>query len=106
MLGKTAEQHNITCGGDGNAERVELLVGFLFEPSGDHPLWRSVPSWFIIGELDHNIPAGAQHVMAERAGSRRTIEIPGASHVVGVSRPGEVARVVLEAVADRAAVAG
>ena len=25
--------------------------------------------------------------MAERAGSRRTVEIPGASHVVGVSQP-------------------
>ena len=51
------------------------------------PLWRSVPSWFLFGELDRNIPAGAHHVMAERAGARRTVEVPGASHVVGISHP-------------------
>ena len=71
----------------------------LFEPSGDRPLWRTTPSWFIFGELDHNIPAGAHHVMAERAGSRRTIEIAGASHVVGVSHPQDTAQLVLEAAA-------
>ncbi|MDY3553821.1 VWA domain-containing protein [Gemmata sp. JC717] len=35
VLGKTAEQHGINCGGDGDAERVEELVGFLFEPGGE-----------------------------------------------------------------------
>src|SRR5205085_12329932 len=68
----------------------------LFEPSGDHPLWRSVPSWFIFGDLDHNIPVGAHRIMAERAGARRTLEIAGASHGVGVSHPGETAQLVLE----------
>ena len=77
----------------------------LSEPSGDRPLWRSVPSWFIFGELDHNIPAGAHQIMAKRAGSRRTVEIAGASHVVGVSHPAETARLVLEA-ASAPAVAG
>ena len=43
--------------------------------------------------------------MAERAGARRTVEIPGASHVVGVSHPEEVASTVLDALPDRAAVA-
>ena len=77
----------------------------LFEPAGDQALWRSVPSWFVFGELDHNIPAGAHHIMAERAGARRTVEIGGASHVVGISHPDEVASLVLDAVADCAAVA-
>lgn len=77
----------------------------LFEPSGDEALWRSVPSWFVFGELDRNIPAGAHHIMAQRAGARRTVEIPGASHVVGISHPDEVAGVVRDALADRAAVA-
>ena len=31
----------------------------LTEPSGDHPLWKDVPSWFVIGEEDHIIPADA-----------------------------------------------
>jgi pimeloyl-ACP methyl ester carboxylesterase len=69
----------------------------LTEPSGDAPLWRSVPSWFVFGELDHNIPAGAHRIMAERAGARRTVEIPGASHVVAVSHADETAQLVLEA---------
>jgi pimeloyl-ACP methyl ester carboxylesterase len=76
----------------------------LSEPSGGQALWRSVPSWFVFGELDRNIPVGAHRIMAERAGARRTVEIPGASHVVGVSHPAEVADLVREAVADRAAV--
>ena len=31
-LGKVAEGHGIDCGGDAQAERIEQLVGFLFEP--------------------------------------------------------------------------
>jgi pimeloyl-ACP methyl ester carboxylesterase len=77
----------------------------LFEPLGEQALWRSVPSWFVFGELDRNIPAGAHHIMAERAAARHTVEIPGASHVVGISHPDEVAGVVLEAVNNRPAVA-
>jgi pimeloyl-ACP methyl ester carboxylesterase len=75
----------------------------LFERSGDRPLWRSVPSWFVFGELDHNIPAGAHHIMAERAAAKRTIEIAGASHVVGVSHPSETAQLILEAAGARTA---
>jgi pimeloyl-ACP methyl ester carboxylesterase len=69
----------------------------LNEPSGDRPLWRTVPSWFFFGELDHNIPAGAHHRMAGRAGARRTMEIPGASHVAGITHHVEATRLVLEA---------
>jgi pimeloyl-ACP methyl ester carboxylesterase len=69
----------------------------LAEPSGDDPLWRSVPSWFLFGELDRNIPAGAHRIMAERAKARDTVEISGASHVVGISHPAETARIILEA---------
>jgi pimeloyl-ACP methyl ester carboxylesterase len=69
----------------------------LFEPSGDAPLWRTLPSWFVFGDLDRNIPAGAHRIMAERAGARRTVEIAGASHVVGMSHAAETVQVVLEA---------
>jgi pimeloyl-ACP methyl ester carboxylesterase len=69
----------------------------LFEPSGDSASWRTVPSWFIFGELDHNIPAGAHRIMAERAGSRRTVEVAGASHVVGMSHADETVEIILEA---------
>ena len=69
----------------------------LVEPSGERPLWREVPSWFLIGEDDRIIPAALQHYMADRAGSRRTIEIPGASHAALVSQPGVVAELIREA---------
>ena len=59
----------------------------LTEPSGERPLWREVPSRFVIGEEDHIIPAALQRYMAERAGARRTLEIPGASHAITVSHP-------------------
>jgi pimeloyl-ACP methyl ester carboxylesterase len=69
----------------------------LAEPTGDDPLWKQVPSWFIFGEQDRNIPVGAHRIMAERADPRSTLEIPGASHVVGVSHATETADMILEA---------
>jgi pimeloyl-ACP methyl ester carboxylesterase len=71
----------------------------LFAPSGDRPLWRELPSWFVIGEEDRIIPAELQRFMAERAGARRTLEIPDASHAVAVSQPEATAQLILEAAA-------
>jgi pimeloyl-ACP methyl ester carboxylesterase len=71
----------------------------LVEPSGDHPLWKDVPSWFLIGEEDHIIPAALQRFEAERAGARRMIEIPGASHAATVSQPDATVQLILEAAA-------
>jgi pimeloyl-ACP methyl ester carboxylesterase len=75
----------------------------LVEPSGEHPLWKELPSWFLIGEKDVTIPAALQHYMAERAGARRTIEIPGASHALTVSHPEATAHLIVEAAAARVA---
>ena len=69
------------------------------EASGP-PAWRSVPSWFVFGELDKNIPVAAHRFMAERAGAREVVEIEGASHAVGVSHPEEVADIILRAAKD------
>jgi pimeloyl-ACP methyl ester carboxylesterase len=68
----------------------------LVEASGERPLWKDVPSWFLIGSDDHIIPAALQHYMAERAGARRTIEVT-ASHAVAESRPDVTADLILEA---------
>ena len=51
-----------------------------------------MPSWFVLGEQDRNIPAALQRFMAERAGARRTVEIPGASHAIAVSQPDATAQ--------------
>jgi pimeloyl-ACP methyl ester carboxylesterase len=73
----------------------------LLEPSGWAPLWKDVPSWFVFGEEDRNIPAALEHYMAQRAHAHRTIEIPGASHALPVSHPYATAHLILEAAAMR-----
>ena len=65
------------------------------------PAWPSIPSWFVFPELDRNIPLEAHRFMAERAGSRGTVELPGASHAIPASEPQSVTDVVLPAVAAR-----
>ncbi|HEX5582233.1 alpha/beta hydrolase [Gaiella sp.] len=72
----------------------------LFAPSGERPSWREVPSWFVIGEEDRIIPPELQRFMAERAGAQRTVEIPGASHALPVSRPKDAVDLILEAAAQ------
>ncbi|NVM90312.1 pimeloyl-ACP methyl ester carboxylesterase [Variovorax sp. SG517] len=59
--------------------------------------WKNVPSWFIYGDRDKNIPPAALSFMAERAKSMKTIVVKGASHVVMISRPGPVTRLIVEA---------
>lgn len=56
--------------------------------------WKTIPSWFVYGSADLNIPPAAQAFMAERAHSRKTVVIKGASHVVMVSHPVEVAALI------------
>jgi pimeloyl-ACP methyl ester carboxylesterase len=66
--------------------------------SSDRPLWKQVPSWYLVAGEDRNIPAELQHFMAHRAGARRTVELPSASHAAAVSHPDATARLILEAV--------
>ena len=68
----------------------------LTEPSGE-PLWKTVPSWFLIGQEDRIIPAELQRFEAERAGARRVVEVAGASHAAASSQPGAVVELILEA---------
>lgn len=68
----------------------------------DVPAWKTIPSWFVIGEDDRNIPAELQRYMAERASSRGTRSVAGASHALSVSSPGAVVDTVLEALAGAA----
>jgi pimeloyl-ACP methyl ester carboxylesterase len=68
----------------------------LAEPAGA-PAWRAIPSWSIYGSADLNIPPAAQAFMADRARVRRAVVVAGASHVVMVSHPAEVAALIEEA---------
>lgn len=64
------------------------------------PLRRSVTSWFIFGQLDRNIPAAATASWPSGR-TQATVEVAGASHVVGVSHPVETAKLVLQGAAAR-----
>jgi pimeloyl-ACP methyl ester carboxylesterase len=68
----------------------------LKEASGD-PAWKKLPSWFIYGSADKNIPEAALKFMADRAGSKKTVTVQGASHVVMTSNPEKVAELIIEA---------
>jgi pimeloyl-ACP methyl ester carboxylesterase len=70
----------------------------LNERSGP-PAWKTIPSWFVLAELDRNIPVAAHRFMAARARGREVLELAGASHAVAVSRPQEVAGAILRAAA-------
>lgn len=65
------------------------------------PAWKTLPSWFIYGKQDKNIPPAAQAFMADRARSRHTVAVDGASHVVMISHPAEVARLIEEAATSK-----
>ncbi|QGW65004.1 alpha/beta fold hydrolase [Lysobacter soli] len=81
------------------ATQRPITEAALNEKSGA-PAWKGIPSWFIYGDQDRNIPAKALGFMAERAKSRQTVVVPGASHVVMVSHPEPVAKLIEQAVGD------
>jgi pimeloyl-ACP methyl ester carboxylesterase len=51
----------------------------------------------MVGDQDLNIPVAAHRFAAERAGSRGTREVAGASHALSVSNPDVVAASILDA---------
>jgi pimeloyl-ACP methyl ester carboxylesterase len=65
--------------------------------------WKTVPSWFLFGELDKNIPVALHRFMAERAGSRGTVEVEGGSHSVGIPEADAVADLIEQAAAATSA---
>jgi len=66
----------------------------LSEASGA-PAWARIPSWFLLAEADETIPLRAQQFMADRANSRETTTIEGASHVVHVSHPNQTTALIM-----------
>lgn len=58
--------------------------------------WRTKPSWVLVAAKDRTINPDLERWYATRAKSH-TVEVPGASHSVYVSRPKEVAALIEEA---------
>jgi len=65
------------------------------DPSGP-PAWKTIPSWSLIGTLDHVIPPALQEEMSSRAGAR--ISRIKAGHLTPITRPAAVTKVILSAV--------
>jgi pimeloyl-ACP methyl ester carboxylesterase len=60
--------------------------------------WRSIPSWYLLGNEDRAIPPAGQRFMAERGNAR--IEEVAASHASMVSQPQAVTQLVVSAVEE------
>jgi pimeloyl-ACP methyl ester carboxylesterase len=58
--------------------------------------WRTKPSWMLVAGSDRTINPDLERWYAERAKSHN-VEVPGASHVVYISHPKEVAALIEEA---------
>ena len=66
-----------------------------FEEKAPVAAWKTKPSWFVLPKKDQMIPPAAQDVMSKRA--KGTVTAVDASHVVMLSKPKEVADVILAA---------
>lgn len=78
------------------ATQRPITQAALEEASAD-AAWRRLPSWFLFGGQDRNIPAAVHRFMAERAGSRRTVELPAGSHTVAIPEAGRAVELIRDA---------
>ncbi|MBA5638977.1 alpha/beta hydrolase [Duganella sp. LX20W] len=69
--------------------------------AADGVAWKQLPSYFVYGTADKNIPLEALRFMAKRAHAKDVVEVPGASHVVMVSRPDAVTTLIEEAAGNK-----
>jgi pimeloyl-ACP methyl ester carboxylesterase len=68
-----------------------------FTDKAGRPAWKELPSWFVYGTADKAITPQLLGFMAERAGSKHTLAVKGASHAVLASHADEVAAMIEEA---------
>ena len=81
------------------ANQRPVTAAALAEPATT-AAWKTLPSSFIYGSLDKNIPPALHAFMAQRAAARESIEVKGSSHVVMLSHPHKVAVLVEHAAED------
>jgi pimeloyl-ACP methyl ester carboxylesterase len=78
------------------------IVAAAFDEAVHTAAWKTIPSWFLYGSRDKNIPPAVHAFMAKRAGARKAIEVPGASHVVMMSHPDALVALIDDAAAEYA----
>ena len=65
------------------------------------PAWKTIPSWYLMCTDDHMIPPPAQEFMAKRMGAK--LRSTATSHAPFMSRPQDVADIILAAAASLSA---
>lgn len=73
------------------------ITDVAFGETATEPAWKSTPSWFVYGDHDTAIPPELHAWMAKRAHARETVVVKGGSHVVMISHPRAVAKVIEDA---------
>ncbi|GGV72937.1 alpha/beta hydrolase [Streptomyces longisporoflavus] len=73
------------------------LAAAVFEERASAAAWKTKPSWALIAGADQAINPDVERFGAERAAAT-IVELDGASHAVAVSRPKDVAALILTAV--------
>lgn len=61
------------------------------------PAWKSKPVWYMVAKADRIINPDLERLYAERAKSKKIVEVQGASHCVFMTHPKEAAELIVEA---------
>ncbi len=70
------------------------VTDFALGQANSNAGWKDIPSWSVYGDADKNIPPETLGWMAKRANAKETVVVKGASHVVMVSHPDKVAKII------------
>jgi pimeloyl-ACP methyl ester carboxylesterase len=73
------------------------ITDIAFGEAATTPAWKTIPSWFVYGDHDTAIPPKLHAFMADRAHAKDVVVVKGASHVVMVSHPDVVAKMIEKA---------
>ena len=75
------------------------ITDIAFSEPAMAPAWKTIPSWVVYGDHDTAIPPKVHAFMAARIHPRQIVVVKGASHVVMISHPDAVAKVIEDAAA-------
>jgi pimeloyl-ACP methyl ester carboxylesterase len=79
------------------ASQRPTTVSTLTDPSGP-PAWATIPSWYLVAGADKALGTANERYMAHRIHAT-TVEVKGASHVVMISHPATVVKLIADAAA-------
>ncbi len=81
------------------ASQRPTALSTLTDPAGP-PAWATIPSWYLVAGADNAVGTANERFMARRMHAT-TVEAKGASHIVMLSQPDKVTRLILDAATNR-----